>query len=152
MKRLKSKKGFTMAELLIVVAIIAVLVAISVPIFSTQLKRSRASTDAANIRSGYAAATSYVLTNNITANTVFYLKNDGSVRLSTDTTDTSKDYICKGDADDLADANTTIGSQLAKGTGAIDWDSSKKYIKYTYTESTGSVTISAETTNTGSGS
>ena len=31
----KNKKGFTLAELLIVVAIIAVLVAISIPIFTT---------------------------------------------------------------------------------------------------------------------
>ena len=34
----KSKKGFTLAELLIVVAIIAVLVAISIPIFTNQLE------------------------------------------------------------------------------------------------------------------
>lgn len=33
------KKGFTLAELLIVVAIIAVLVAISIPIFSSQLEK-----------------------------------------------------------------------------------------------------------------
>lgn len=35
----KNKQGFTLAELLIVVAIIAVLVAISIPIFSSQLKK-----------------------------------------------------------------------------------------------------------------
>ncbi|MDD3218408.1 MAG: prepilin-type N-terminal cleavage/methylation domain-containing protein [Lachnospiraceae bacterium] len=38
-KRLKENKGFTLAELLIVVAIIAVLVAVSIPIFTTQLER-----------------------------------------------------------------------------------------------------------------
>ena len=47
-------KGFTLAELLIVVAIIAVLVAISIPIFSSQLEKSREATDLANIRSAYA--------------------------------------------------------------------------------------------------
>ncbi len=41
MKKLNNKKGFTLAELLIVVAIIAVLVAISIPIFSSQLRKSR---------------------------------------------------------------------------------------------------------------
>ncbi|MDY2854886.1 MAG: type II secretion system protein [Oliverpabstia sp.] len=50
----RSKKGFTLAELLIVVAIIGVLVAISIPIFSGQLEKAREATDAANIRSQYA--------------------------------------------------------------------------------------------------
>lgn len=49
-----NKKGFTMAELLIVVAIIAVLVAIAIPIFTAQLEKSREATDAANIRAAYA--------------------------------------------------------------------------------------------------
>ena len=50
----KNNKGFTLAELLIVVAIIAVLVAIAIPVFSTQLEKSREGVDAANIRSAYA--------------------------------------------------------------------------------------------------
>lgn len=45
-----SKKGFTMAELLIVVAIIAVLVAVAIPVFTTQLEKAREATDIANIR------------------------------------------------------------------------------------------------------
>ena len=56
-----NKKGFTLAELLIVVAIIAVLVAISIPIFTTQLEKSREATDAANIRAAYAQASVEVL-------------------------------------------------------------------------------------------
>ena len=50
----ENKKGFTLAELLIVVAIIAVLVAISIPIFNSQLEKSREATDMANIRAAYA--------------------------------------------------------------------------------------------------
>lgn len=42
---LKNNKGFTMAELLIVVAIIAVLVAISIPIFNAKLEKSRETVD-----------------------------------------------------------------------------------------------------------
>ena len=49
-----NKKGFTLAELLIVVAIIAVLVAISIPIFSAQLEKAKEATDMANIRTAYA--------------------------------------------------------------------------------------------------
>lgn len=51
-----NKKGFTLAELLIVVAIIAVLVAIAIPVFTTQLERSREATDMSNIRAAYAEA------------------------------------------------------------------------------------------------
>jgi prepilin-type N-terminal cleavage/methylation domain-containing protein len=52
----KNKKGFTLAELLIVVAIIAVLVAISIPIFTAQLKKARLATNKANARAALSAA------------------------------------------------------------------------------------------------
>lgn len=52
----RSDRGFTLAELLIVVAIIAVLVAISIPIFTSQLEKARQTTDLANMRSAYASA------------------------------------------------------------------------------------------------
>lgn len=60
----KNKKGFTLAELLIVVAIIGVLVAISIPIFSRQLEKSRDAVSIASIRSAYAVAMSDMLTYN----------------------------------------------------------------------------------------
>lgn len=50
----KSTKGFTLAELLIVVAIIAVLVAISIPVFTSQLHKARVAADWANVRAYYA--------------------------------------------------------------------------------------------------
>lgn len=53
--RKHSSQGFTMAELLVVVAIIAVLVAIAIPVFTTQLEKSRQAADLANARSAYAA-------------------------------------------------------------------------------------------------
>lgn len=77
--RENGKKGFTLAELLIVVAIIAVLVAISIPIFSAQLEKSREATDVANIRSAYAEVSADMLTNdssNKTVNVVAKQKKD----------------------------------------------------------------------------
>ena len=67
----KNNKGFTLAELLIVVAIIAVLVAIAIPVFTTQLEKSREATDIANVRSAYASLmTKYLETGSAASMTV----------------------------------------------------------------------------------
>ena len=63
MKKVKERReGFTMAELLIVVAIIAVLVAIAIPVFNSQLEKSREATDLANLRTAYAECSAAALT------------------------------------------------------------------------------------------
>ena len=72
----KNKKGFTLAELLIVVAIIGVLVAISIPIFTSQLEKAREATDLANMRSAYAECSAAVLTEQDTGNAK--ISTDGS--------------------------------------------------------------------------
>lgn len=53
----KNKKGFTLAELLIVVAIIAVLVAVAIPIFTSQLEKARQAVDLQNARAIQSALT-----------------------------------------------------------------------------------------------
>ncbi len=58
------KDGFTLGELLIVVAIIGVLVAISIPVFSGQLEKAREATDLANVRSAYAEVMADAITEN----------------------------------------------------------------------------------------
>ena len=56
LKKLTNKKGFTLIEMLIVVAIIAVLIAIAIPTFAGQIEKANQATDAANIRAAYAEA------------------------------------------------------------------------------------------------
>lgn len=80
------KKGFTLAELLIVVAIIGVLVAVSVPIFTAQRSKAVDAVNKANIRAAKSMAlaafyddkTEYV--SNISGTQMAYFKyTDGSL-------------------------------------------------------------------------
>lgn len=97
-----NKKGFTLAELLVVVAIIAVLVAIAIPIFTSQLEKAREATDVANIRAAYAEATTKVLSGDGEPKTI-----EGKT-VVTATAITPK-MVSNGAIDKLSDA-TTIGS------------------------------------------
>ena len=56
------RSGFTLAELLFVVAIVGVLVSISIPVFSKQLERSREAVDLSNVRADYSEIMTDVLT------------------------------------------------------------------------------------------
>ena len=60
----RGNKGFTLMEMLIVVAIIAVLIAIAIPVFTSQLENARDATSVANMRSAYAEAQAAYLTGN----------------------------------------------------------------------------------------
>ena len=53
---MKNKKGFTLAELLIVMAIILILAAIAIPSFTKQLEASRETSDVNALRAAYSEA------------------------------------------------------------------------------------------------
>lgn len=53
-KKLSKKKGFTLMEMMIVVAIIAILMAIIIPTFTNAMNNAKAATDEANLRAYYA--------------------------------------------------------------------------------------------------
>lgn len=86
LKKLTNKKGFTLMEMLIVVAIIAVLVAIAIPTFTGQIEKANQAADAANIRAAYAEAALKALENDGTgsADTASVMKS-GSWDKLTDT-------------------------------------------------------------------
>lgn len=105
-----NKKGFTLAELLVVVAIIAVLVAIAIPIFTSQLEKAREATDLANLRAAYAECTASVLTeqenNDVTVNT------DGSCQKSVTITQKKPDWTGENKNAKIGNASLpTIGDK-----------------------------------------
>lgn len=64
-KKLGKNGGFTLVEMLIVVAIIAILVAVSIPLVSSSLEKAKISTDKANMRAAKAEATLMILNHQI---------------------------------------------------------------------------------------
>lgn len=100
MENKKNRKGFTLAELLIVVAIIAVLVAIAIPVFTTQLEKSREATDIANLRSAYAG----VVTE--------YLGGDTSASIDVPAKQTKFNEWTMGAE------NAVVGTDIGSGSGA----------------------------------
>lgn len=141
-KRLKkNKKGFTLAELLIVVAIIGVLVAISIPIFTSQLRKARLATNQANARAAKAAIVAEILDastdttsvhnaytgnyDNVTYTYTYNVSTAKAAKSDTAATDASNVDIAKWSVDTVINGNK-MGDKVA--------------ISWTYTiDSTGDV-------------
>ena len=107
----ENKKGFTLAELLVVVAIIGIMVAISIPEFTAQLGKARIATNQANMRAAKAAAVAEYLTEG----------KEGTVTYNYDTTSGGVEEV-KGEVKQSAPDSAL--KDLDSETGA------KKYTKF----------------------
>ena len=134
MKKLKNSKGFTLMEMLIVVAIIAILVAIAIPTFTNQLEKAREAADLANLRSAYAEVVASALTDDDNNGRVDIGGTEGSgERTYTVTVDATKHNST------WLGGTPTIGDAVVPGTALTSGSS------YTvqYSEKTSTVTITA---------
>lgn len=126
------KKGFTLAELLIVVAIIGILVAVAIPIFTSQIEKSREATDAANIRNAYAELMTKVITED-TADSI-----EVTLNQKKDDWQTAIDFPCD-----------EIGNPKVAGKATVSYENGKAVIRYSDSHSGGgSVTDTLDTIRT----
>ena len=120
-EKFRNKKGFTLIEMLIVVAIIAILIAVSIPLVGNALDRAKHATDAANER---AAKAEIILQYLAGDEAVVYT--DGVAQTAAKL-DITKDYYydaANGRLDTSSDKITsygqcTNGGHTGTGTGVI---------------------------------
>lgn len=80
-KKMKRSGGFTLIEMLIVVAIIAILVIVSIPMVSSSLDKAKKATDAANVRAAKAAAMiEYMMSEDTDGETYYYNADTGKAQ------------------------------------------------------------------------
>ena len=130
-------------EMLIVVAIIAVLIAIAIPVFTSQLEKSREATDAANIRSAYGVIQSSALTQD--SATEIAKLNNADTEYSVEGEEGARKYTATVKLQQQQDAWQSVeaGKKMDIGGIALDQDSAKANgtATITYTQADGKTNI-----------
>lgn len=142
MRKMTNKKGFTLMEMLIVVAIIAILVAIAIPTVTTALENSREATDAANIRAAYAEVMVKAMTSETTDvdNGAYTIKYDDSAKTYTATITLTQ----KKDGWQNSSITNIAGEKIVtSGSSALNSVKSGEKVTIVYKEADNSVTFTA---------
>lgn len=147
--KLKKQGGFTLIEMLIVVAIIAILIAIAIPMVNRALESAREATDEANMRAAIGIATAdYMMGDEDNAQTGTggaFAPGDG-VLTSDVTNDQVVWYVIASDSGSkngyLTKTAPAAGKGYGKGTtlGADPVAHTNQYVKITVAKSTGVIT------------
>lgn len=130
MRKLMSKKGFTLVELMIVIVIMGILVAVAIPVYGAVTKNAETKTCKSNMSSIKSTASTWQMTGgedggqvtlaagssiNLAENTSFKKQFDGGVlpqcpvaKDDTALSDTAKDYTAVMSKDDNGQISTTV--------------------------------------------
>lgn len=117
-------RGFTLMELLIVVAIIAVLVAVAIPMFTAQLEKSRQATDLANERSAYGVALTKWMTESDGEAVTYYFNGTDAVESASGIT---------GYGQSNTDAST-FSDEINASVSGVPNDGTAKYLSISIAE------------------
>ncbi len=78
----RGQKGFTLVEMLIVVAIIAILIAIAIPVYSAQMDKAKEAVDDANARSAQSLAVADYMLNAYIGEKIYHFAQSGNNELT----------------------------------------------------------------------